>query len=114
MGGVGVTYDDGCGGTKGSGTREGKAYELSVLGRGSSPDGGAPAVPEVREATLGLLSHPVNPAPGDSFPPAAGDGSSGRGELNIAVNSPTDFRGGSTGSGDRAGILDGPSTRNGL
>jgi hypothetical protein len=116
MGGVGVTYDAGCGGTKGSCTGEGKADELSVIGRGSPPDGGAPAMPEVRDSMLGLLSHPVNPAPGDSLPatPASGDGSSRRGELNIAVNSPTDFRGGSTGSRDMAGIFDGPSTRNGL
>lgn len=115
IGGVGVTCDAGCGGTNGSGGGEAKAAESSVTGGCNPPEGGAPAVPDVRDTILGLLNHPVNPEPAGSLPatPAAGEGSSASGELNIAVNSPTLFRGGSICCGDVAGTSDGPSTRNG-
>jgi len=43
---------------------------------GNPPEGGAPAVPEVRDARLGLLKNPVKPVPAGSFPdtPGVGDG----------------------------------------
>lgn len=113
IGGVGATYAGGFGETKGSWTGGGDAAALSI-DRGNPLAG--PTVPEVRGAILGLLNQFVNPAPGDSFPamPAAGDGSCGRGELNMAVNSPTGFRAGSTCCcGNSAGTSDGVSGRNG-
>src|SRR5580692_11525622 len=62
---------------------------------GNPPEGGAPAVPDVRDARLGLLKNPVKPVPAGSFPatPGVGDGSSERGGLNIAVKSPRVFAG---------------------
>jgi hypothetical protein len=113
--GVGTTYDAGCGGTKGSFAGAGKTDASSITDRCNSLGGAAAAVPDVRDTIFGVLNHPVNPAPGGSLPaaPAAGKGSSGRGGLNIAVKSPTVFRGGSICCGDMAGISDGPSTRNG-
>lgn len=113
--GVGGTYGTGCGGTKVSFGGAGKAGGSSKTDCVNPLEGGAPAVLDVRDARFGLLNHPVKPVPGGSFPatPAAGNGSSGRGGLNIAVNSPTFFRGGSICCGDPDGVSCGPSTRNG-
>lgn len=115
MTGVGATYGTGCGGAKGSFGAAGKTGGSSKTDRGNPLVGGVPLVPGVRDARFGLLNHPVNPVPGDSFPatPDAGNGSSRRGGLNIAVNSPTFFRGGSICCGDPDGVCGGPSTRNG-
>lgn len=103
---------------KGSFGGSGKIGPESALARGS-PAGAGVVVPEVREGASGV-NHPVNPVPAGSFPaiPGLGGGSSGCGltEPNMAVKSPTFFLGGSCGregDGDKAGISDGRSPRNG-
>ena len=77
-------------------------------------------VPEVREG-MSELNQPVNPVPAGSFPtipfpaiPDVGGGSSGCGFTapNMAVKSPTVFRGGS-GGGEMLGVSEGRSPRNG-
>lgn len=115
IGGAGGIYEAGCSGTRGSLVGAGNREESSERGGGNLFEDGGTAVPEVRDATSGLLNHPVNPVPAGSFParPGAGEGSSVKGELNIAVKSPTVFRGESIGGADTAGVSDGPSARKG-
>lgn len=119
IGGAGATYDTGGGGTVGSFEGSGKIGPESPLARGNPVDGGT-VVLEVREGASGV-NHPVNPVPAGSFPaiPLLGGGSSGCcfTEPNIAVKSPTFFRGGSCGKDgedeDKTGTSDGRSPRNG-
>ena len=91
----GFGLDSGAG-TNGSFKGGGKA-EKSSTGGLCKPEGGAALVPEGRGARFGALNQPVKPVPGDSFPAEPPTGSSARGGLNIAVKSPTLFRGGSIG-----------------
>jgi hypothetical protein len=69
---------------------------------------------EIGDESRGLLNNCVN-EPAGSLPatPASGGGSAVRGALNMAVNSPTDFRGGSIGGDGVPGVSEGPCTRNG-
>jgi hypothetical protein len=115
IGGAGATYDIGGGGGAGGSSRgSGTTDAGSTTARGS-PIGGA-VVLDIRDGISGV-NHPVKPVPADSLPaiPAAGGGSSGCGfnGPNIAVKSPTFFRGGSIGCEDTEGVGDGLSPRNG-
>jgi len=117
IGGAGATYDTGGGGTISSFEGSGKIGPESPLARGRTVDGGA-VVLEVREGASGV-NHPVNPVPAGSFPaiPDAGRDASGTGFSgpNMAVKSPTVFRGGSIccEDEDTAGVSNGLSPRNG-
>jgi hypothetical protein len=115
IGGAGAAYDTGWGATKGSLGGAGRTGEGSAAARGSPVDGGA-VVLEVREGISGL-KNPVNPVPAGSFPaiPDAGRDGSGGGFSgpNMAVKSPTVFRGGSICCEDTAGVSSGLSPRNG-
>lgn len=115
VGAVG-TYDIGGGGGAGDSLRgSGTTGAGSTTARGS-PMGGGAVVLDIRDGISGV-NHPVNPVPAGSFPaiPAAGGASSGCGfnGPNIAVKSPTFFRGVSIGGEDTAGVGDGLSPRNG-
>jgi len=114
IGSGGAAYEIG-GGADGSFRGAGTTGVGSTTARGS-PTGGGPVVLDVRDGISGV-NHPVNPVPAGSFPaiPVAGGGSSGCGfnGPNIAVKSPTLFRGGSIGCEETAGVGDGLSPRNG-
>ena len=97
-------YDMGGGGGAGGSLRgSGTTGEGSTTARGS-PIGGGAVVLDIRDGISGV-NHPVNPVPAGSFPaiPAAGGASSGCdfNGPNIAVKSPTFFRGVSIGCEDR-------------